>query len=210
MKSNAPFLVASTAVLIVPWPEMTTTGSISFIARSRSSTSSPSMPGIFTSSRTRSGVSRSTSASPSWPVAAPTNSYPSYSSVIRSESRIAASSSTTNMRDLGIRQALSFFDPDGLELSLVDVGRVDVKGQDVARPGAAGDAPELADRFDAPPVDLEQDAPALHVGIKGRAHRLDTSDEHAFHRARQIETIGGRAVDFANREAEQSLGIRLP
>ena len=32
MKSNAPFLVASTAVLIVPWPEMTTTGSVSFIA----------------------------------------------------------------------------------------------------------------------------------------------------------------------------------
>ena len=31
MKSNAPFLVASTAVLIVPWPEMMTTGSASFI-----------------------------------------------------------------------------------------------------------------------------------------------------------------------------------
>ncbi len=28
MKSNAPFLVASTAVLIVPWPEITTTGSV--------------------------------------------------------------------------------------------------------------------------------------------------------------------------------------
>ncbi len=32
MKSNAPFLVASTAVLIVPWPETTMTGSASFIA----------------------------------------------------------------------------------------------------------------------------------------------------------------------------------
>ena len=31
MKSNAPFLVASTAVLIVPWPETTTTGSVSFM-----------------------------------------------------------------------------------------------------------------------------------------------------------------------------------
>ena len=31
MKSNAPFLVASTAVLIVPWPETTTTGSASFM-----------------------------------------------------------------------------------------------------------------------------------------------------------------------------------
>ena len=31
----------------------------------------PSMPGILTSSSTRSGASRSASASPSWPVAAP-------------------------------------------------------------------------------------------------------------------------------------------
>ena len=31
------------------------------------------MPGILTSRSTRSGASRSTSASPSWPVAAPTN-----------------------------------------------------------------------------------------------------------------------------------------
>ena len=31
MKSNAPSLVASTAVLIVPWPEITTTGSASFM-----------------------------------------------------------------------------------------------------------------------------------------------------------------------------------
>ena len=31
MKSNAPFLVASTAVLIVPWPETITTGSASFM-----------------------------------------------------------------------------------------------------------------------------------------------------------------------------------
>ena len=52
----------------------TTTGSVSFMARSRSSTSRPSMPGILTSSSTRSGASRSASASPSWPVAAPTNS----------------------------------------------------------------------------------------------------------------------------------------
>ena len=74
MKSKAPFLVASTAVLIVPCPDTTTTGSASFMLRSRSSTSMPSMPGILTSSSTRSGASRSASASPSWPVAAPMNS----------------------------------------------------------------------------------------------------------------------------------------
>src|SRR4051794_30775818 len=71
--------------------------------RSRSRTSMPSIPGILTSSSTRSGASRSASASPSWPVAAPKNSYPSYSSVIRSESRIAASSSITRTRDFGMQ-----------------------------------------------------------------------------------------------------------
>ncbi len=30
MKSNAPAFVASTAVVTVPWPEMITTGSVSF------------------------------------------------------------------------------------------------------------------------------------------------------------------------------------
>ena len=70
MKSNAPFFVASTAVLMVPWPDTTMTGSVSCAARSRSSTSRPSIPGIFTSSSTRSGSSRSASVSPSGPVAA--------------------------------------------------------------------------------------------------------------------------------------------
>ncbi len=64
-KSAAPFLMASTAVLVVPCPEIITTGSVSFIDRSRLSTSMPSMPGILMSRSTTSGISRSASASPS-------------------------------------------------------------------------------------------------------------------------------------------------
>ena len=102
MKSNAPFLVASTAVLIVPWPEMMTTGSVSFIAAEPIEHLEAVHARHLDVEDDQVGRSRSASASPSWPVAAPTNSYPSYSSVIRSESRIAASSSMTRMRDLGM------------------------------------------------------------------------------------------------------------
>ena len=68
MKSNAPSLVASTAVLTVPWPEMMTTGSASFVCRIFCSASRPSMPPILMSRKTRSGGSRSTSATPSGPL----------------------------------------------------------------------------------------------------------------------------------------------
>src|SRR5439155_23703739 len=108
----------------------------------------------------------------------------------------------TNMRDFAIRPVLALFDPDGLELTLVDIWRVDVKGQDVAGPRSAGDTPELADRLDALAVDLEQDAAALHVGIEGRAHRLYAGDEHALHRAREIKAFHRLAVDVAHREAQ--------
>ena len=70
MKSKAPALVASTAVLTVPCPEMMTTGRSSFAARSFCSTSRPSIPGILMSRKTRSGASRSASAMPSGPLEA--------------------------------------------------------------------------------------------------------------------------------------------
>ena len=104
-KSIAPDLMASTAVLVVPWPEIITTGSVSSSARSLRSTSIPSMPGILMSSSTRSGRSRWTSASASWPEDAPTNAYSSYSRIIRSDSRIAASSSMTRMRCFNVRRS---------------------------------------------------------------------------------------------------------
>jgi hypothetical protein len=64
-KSMAPERIASTAVAVVPWPEIITTGSASSSACSLRSTSMPSMPGILMSSRTRSGRSRCTVVSPS-------------------------------------------------------------------------------------------------------------------------------------------------
>ena len=74
MKSKAPALVASTAVLTVPCPEMITTGSASFEALMRCSASSPSMPGILMSRNTRSGDSRSAIATPSGPLEASSTS----------------------------------------------------------------------------------------------------------------------------------------
>ena len=56
--------MASTAVAVVPWPEIMTTGSVSSSACSLRSTSMPSMPGILMSSSTRSGRSRWTSGEP--------------------------------------------------------------------------------------------------------------------------------------------------
>ncbi len=69
-KSNAPSRVASTAVVMVPCPDITTIGVTSVRCVSRWSTSRPSMPGILMSRNTRSGASRSTRATPSSPVAA--------------------------------------------------------------------------------------------------------------------------------------------
>src|SRR5262245_45923223 len=99
MKSNAPSLVASTAVLTVPCPEMMTTGSDSVTWRIFCSVSRPSMPPILMSRNARSGVSRSMSARASAPLDASCTSYPSYSRIIRTERRISASSSTTRIRD---------------------------------------------------------------------------------------------------------------
>ena len=65
---RAPALVASTAVLTVPCPEMITTGSVSFDALIRCSASRPSMPGILMSRNTRSGDSRSAIVTPSGPL----------------------------------------------------------------------------------------------------------------------------------------------
>src|SRR5207247_5479099 len=157
------------------------------------------MPGILTSSSTRSGVSRSTSARPSCPVAAPTNSYPSYSRVMRNESRIAASSSIIRIRGFGISNArgappplacarrvhasrkpqalapgasLSIVDADRLELPLIDVGRVHVEGEDLAGLRRSGDPAEVGDRFDRLAVDFEQHAAALDVGVERRARPL--------------------------------------
>jgi len=56
-KSNAPILVASTAVSMVPWPDIMITGMVSkpLLAHSRNRVT-PSVSGIQMSSSTRSGI----------------------------------------------------------------------------------------------------------------------------------------------------------
>ena len=74
MKSNAPFLVASTAVLIVPWPETTTTGSASFMARSRVEHLEAVHARHLDVEQHEIRRLALGERQPSWPVAAPTNS----------------------------------------------------------------------------------------------------------------------------------------
>ena len=93
MKSQAPSFTASTAVLTVPWPERITTGGPPSCSFSRFRTSSPSIWGILTSRKTRSGDSCSAIFSPTGPFAASSTSYPSYSKIILREERTASSSS---------------------------------------------------------------------------------------------------------------------
>ena len=54
MKSNAPFLVASTAVSVVPCPEIIINGSSGAISFAFSSSSKPSSLGILMSAKTAS------------------------------------------------------------------------------------------------------------------------------------------------------------
>ena len=96
-KSNAPSLVARTAVSMVPCPEMMITSGGSSCSLIFSSVSSPSIPGSQISRRTRSyervfSVSRQAS-----PLSATPTLKPSSSSAPRSDLRMSASSSTTRM-----------------------------------------------------------------------------------------------------------------
>ena len=95
MKSNAPFRVASTAVSIVPCPDIMMTGRSGFLAFTCSSSSMPSIPGIFTSQRTTPIAGSSSSAfSAAFASPASATSIDSYLRIIRTASRMGFSSST--------------------------------------------------------------------------------------------------------------------
>ncbi len=66
-KSCAPSCVASTAVAIVPCPEIITTSACASVSRSRLNTASPSIPAILTSSSTRCGLNSAYAPSASGP-----------------------------------------------------------------------------------------------------------------------------------------------
>ncbi len=97
-KSKAPSRVASTAVAMVPWPEIMITGHCVSRARRRRRVSRPSMPGKRTSRITRSMRSRSASASASSPFSASATSKPSERSTMPKVRRMFRSSSTIRMR----------------------------------------------------------------------------------------------------------------
>ncbi len=97
MKSKAPFLMASTAVSILPWPEIITTvasGSLSCILPS---TSMPSILGILISQSTTSKWLFSIFSSPSKPSSATSTSNFSYSNISLRVLRMLRSSSITRI-----------------------------------------------------------------------------------------------------------------
>src|SRR5688572_304242 len=147
---------------------MMTTGVASLAALMRCSTSRPSMPGIFTSRKMRSGDSFSASATPSGPLEASMTSYPSYSRIIRTERRISASSSTTRIRDF-----TGLFNGDGDERSLSDRGIVNVQREDIAGFRGADQSLVVAHGSDRTPVDLHDHNPATEQRLEAGARGID-------------------------------------
>jgi hypothetical protein len=97
-KSSAPMRVASTAVSIVAWPDIITTGMLSWpLAPHSLSSVMPSVSGIQMSSRTRSGRPASRAARASAAFSASWTSWPSSRRISESSSRIPTSSSTTSI-----------------------------------------------------------------------------------------------------------------
>ena len=98
-KSKAPSWVARTAVSMVPWPLIITTGRLGQVRCISSRISTPSRPGIAMSSSTRSGgFSPRSSARAASPSGASAGEKPSSESMPASERRMLASSSTIRMR----------------------------------------------------------------------------------------------------------------
>src|SRR5687768_14267104 len=102
--------VASTAVSIVPWPDIITTGIVSWpLAAHSLSSVMPSVSGIQMSSSTRSGRPRSRKRRASPALSASSTWCPSSARISESSSRMPTSSSTTRicaiaLRGLGERQ----------------------------------------------------------------------------------------------------------
>src|SRR5262249_34548644 len=152
---------------------------------------------------------------------APMTSYPSYSSVIRSESRMAPSSSTIRIRGLGmkaegivarsvgreVRSGSPFVHVDRQKLALFEIRHVHVKSKDIAGTRCLGDPLVVCRRFDRLPVDFEEYGAAAHVGVERRAQRLDPGDEHAPRRARQIELAERGRIEVAHGQSQKAVGI---
>jgi hypothetical protein len=108
-KSNAPIFVASTAVSIVPWPDIMTTGIVSWpeAAHSRSSVT-PSVSGIQMSSSTSAGRSRARYARAAVAFSARLTRYPSSCRISERSSRMPTSSSTIRISLAGAIRCVSY------------------------------------------------------------------------------------------------------
>jgi len=78
----------------------------------------------------------------------------------------------------------------------LEVRRVDVEREDVARAGGAGDAAVLGGRLDPLAVDLEQDGAALDAAVERGAHPFDARDQHAAHVVRHVQPVGGLRIEI--------------
>ena len=94
MKSNAPFLMQSTAVSMSAWPEIITIGVSTPSATSFWRTSVPSMPGILMSQKIASYFSFSAISQAAAPFSAVSTWYSSISRISFREFRMDRSSST--------------------------------------------------------------------------------------------------------------------
>src|SRR5437899_1260708 len=117
---------------------------------------------------------------------------------MRSESRMAASSSMTRIRDFDISSAV--FEMDRSELTLTEIGGVHVQRQDLAGVDAAHNPAVVGHRFDVLPVDFEEDASAVDAPVESRAHRLDASDQHAARVPGQVEAVRRLPIQIAHVE----------
>jgi hypothetical protein len=103
-KSWAPMRVASTAVSMVPWPDIITTGMLSWPAADHSLRSvMPSVSGIQMSSSTRSGRAWLRAARAAAAFSASCTSWPSSRRISESSSRMPTSSSTTSIFAIAFR-----------------------------------------------------------------------------------------------------------
>jgi hypothetical protein len=107
-KSWAPIRTALTAVSIVPWPEITTTGTSGSRVRIRERVSSPSVFGSQTSRRMRSKRRVSSAARHASPLSTASGRYPSSERIPTREVRTPDSSSTMRMDSRMISLPVSF------------------------------------------------------------------------------------------------------
>ena len=97
IKSNAPFLIACTAVSIFPWPLIMIIGESTFALFKASNTSIPSICGILISQKMTSYNLFVAFSTPSFPCSASSTSNPSNSKISRNALLIARSSSTISI-----------------------------------------------------------------------------------------------------------------